>query len=332
MEEITGQKILYCVLNWGLGHASRSIPIINKLLKYSNEIVLASDGNALKLLRKEFPKLSYIVLPGYDMQYDHKSMVLNMIKQSGKFWNAMQSEKNVIKGILDQNDFDLIISDNRFGCSNEKCYNIFITHQINILHERAIYSWAGTRFNKWLVRNYNEIWVPDYEGKQNLTGMMSHQHTLEMPVKYIGPQSRFGKIEQDDLLQYRALAIISGPEPQRTYFENILVQIFPKIDGHFAIVRGKDSEFQQYKNIDVFGLLGSEQIEDLVKRSGLVISRSGYSSIMDYELMRIKAILVPTPGQYEQLFLGKWMLDRKKHHVILQDELNTNRLKKLLEI
>ena len=70
--KIKNKKIIVAPLNWGLGHATRCIPIINGLLENGFEPIIASDGVALELLKKEFPKLISFELPSYNIKYAEK--------------------------------------------------------------------------------------------------------------------------------------------------------------------------------------------------------------------------------------------------------------------
>ena len=66
------KRILVAPLNWGLGHATRCIPIIRALLEQGHQPLIASDGVALALLRKEFPSLPFFELSSYKVSYAEK--------------------------------------------------------------------------------------------------------------------------------------------------------------------------------------------------------------------------------------------------------------------
>ena len=316
------KKILYCVLNWGLGHASRSVPLIQKLLKEGHEIQLASDGNAALLLESEFPELVLHRLPSYDIQYRYESIVLNILLQSRKFAKAIGLEQKQISTLVGENKFDQIISDNRFGCYNKSCENIFLSHQIRLVHSKLLLSKVGTWFNKFLIHKFDKLWIPDYESANNLSGKMSHDIFLKIPINYIGPLSRFSEISDTALKKYKVICILSGPEPQRSIFEKLLIPQLEKMNGEHIIVSGIHKTEIQNKNIRILGLCASEELTKLIAVSKYIVSRSGYSSIMDYESMNRSAILVPTPGQTEQIYLAKRLTQLGRHIYSEQNNFN----------
>lgn len=332
MINLKHRKILFCALNWGLGHASRSIPVIDQLIDNQNEVTLASDGLALQLLQRTFPQLPFVELPAYDVHYKYESMPLNISLQTRKIFNAIRGEYNFLRALKKLNNFDTVVSDNRFGCYHKDCHNFFITHQIQVLLPNLFNRYLISKINRWFIHKFDECWVPDYEGSPNLSGEMSHDQVLSIPIRFLGPLSRFQKIEAEKDLPYLTLSILSGPEPQRSMLEQRLTDILRNVRGNHAIIRGTTSISNRNSNISFFGLLGQHEISTLVEQSRNVISRSGYSSIMDYEAMDISAILIPTPGQYEQLFLAEHMEKLDRHKVIYQNQLSKDSLVKLLNI
>lgn len=316
------RKILFCVLNWGLGHASRSTSLIQQLLNEGNKISIASDGGALQLLRKEFPKLSYFELPSYNITYKYDSIVLNLITQARKFRRAIKKERRMTSAIVKGHGFDQIISDNRFGCYHSDVESIFLTHQIRLLHDSKFIRAAGTVMNTGLIENFDACWVPDHEDGLTLSGLMSHNVELDIPTRYIGPLSRFKKHNLRTKYKFKSLTILSGPEPQRTLLEEKILSQLRSIGGMHAIVMGKASEHILEDYIQKFGLLDHKQLSRLLNESEFIISRSGYSSIMDYDALDRKAILIPTPGQTEQIYLAKRLSKSRGYISFTQENLD----------
>ena len=153
------KKILFAVLNWGLGHATRSWELIRKFSEEGNEVILASDGVAKIFLEKEFPNLKSYNLPSYNIRYGKNNTVFTMLKNGLKTQLAVREEKKWLTEFLKENRIDQIISDNRYGFYDEYVNSVIITHQINI---KAPF---GLKFinaqNHRLLNNFNEIWVPD---------------------------------------------------------------------------------------------------------------------------------------------------------------------------
>ena len=305
-------RVLVTILNWGLGHASRCIPIIKKLQEYSFEIILASDGRSAQLLKKEFPELKLIELPAYNIRYSTNNMIFNIAYQFPKILMAIWKENRFVKKLVEKEQIDIIISDHRYGCKSKSTKNIFITHQINIIIPIKPLEWLVNKINHFLINRFNECWVPDFEGEKGLAGRLSKSGKLKN-LKYLGPLSRLEVIKVPK--EYDVIAVISGPEPQRTKFENKIVQELKSTKYKSLIVQGKANEknqFQLNKNIEVISFLDSKQLNIAIQSSEVVICRSGYSSIMDLIKIGKKAILVPTPGQTEQEYLALKLQEKRQ--------------------
>ncbi|MBI5916648.1 MAG: glycosyltransferase [Bacteroidetes bacterium] len=301
------KKILVAPLDWGLGHAARCIPVIRELRGQGAEVVLASDGRALELLRQEFPKLMALRLPGYGVRYRTDNMVWNMGRQSLKTLRAIGREHRAIRQIVESQGIDGIISDNRFGCFSEKIPCVFLTHQLAIKTPSAISSRVANFFNHFFIKNFGECWVPDLGGAENLSGELSHNLPADFPkkVKYIGALSRMERRVVEK--RYDVIAVLSGPEPQRTKFEAAILEQAGRLPFRFLIVQGKPEErghFFSQKNIEVRASMTSTELNETMLASGIFVGRSGYSTVMDLAKLGKPALLVPTPGQTEQEYLA----------------------------
>ena len=215
------KKILIAPLNWGLGHATRCIPIINGLIDNGFELVIASDGVALELLKKEFPNIVSLELPSYNIEYAEKgkNFKWKMIAQIPKIISTIQKEQKLVGELVNTHHFDGIISDNRLGIYSKKVPSVFITHQLNVLTGST--SWLTTKLHKSYIQKFNECWVPDIENSPNLSGKLGHPTESIKNVKYIGPLSRLRKKPKPIL--YDLMVLLSGPEPQRTILEEKII-------------------------------------------------------------------------------------------------------------
>jgi UDP-N-acetylglucosamine transferase subunit ALG13 len=176
------------------------------------------------------------------------------------------------------------------------------------------------------IENFDECWVPDYPDENNLSGEMAHGIQLKIPIKFIGIKSRFNKLKISEKPEFNTVTILSGPEPQRSVLEEIIKDKLQSITGPHAIITGLKIENFTKGNIDFFGLLDEKEISAIISDSKYIISRSGYSSIMDYEAMCRKAILIPTPGQTEQIYLAENAIKNRRHLVQYQNSLNLEAL------
>jgi len=318
-------KILYCILNWGLGHASRSIPIISNLIEEGRQVEIASDGLPLKLLQNAFPNLPCHSLPSYDIKYTYNSIAANILSQSFKILRAIKTETKVIGKLVSDHHFTQIISDNRFGCYHPSCNNIFISHQLRLIHPNPFIQASATRLNLSLINKFDECWVPD-SPDSSLSGMMSSNSRAQIPINFIGAQSRFSQIVDEEVLNFNSCAILSGPEPQRSIFEKKIAEQVSMIEGKHVIITGIQRKQEVAGNITYFGILNADEISQLIQKSKNIISRSGYSSLMDYQAMGRKAILVPTPGQTEQVYLGSLASALGRHIVLKQENLDLTKV------
>lgn len=300
------KRILVAPLNWGLGHASRCIPIINSLIENDFQPILAGDGVSLELLRKEFPQLKYYKLPSYNIKYTRQGadLKLKLFLQAPGLIKSIIKERSLINTIVKNESIDGIISDNRFGVWSQKVPSVYITHQLRVLSGST--TWLTTKLHARIFSKFDECWIPDQKTEKNLSGEMSRNLFSGAKIKFIGPLSRFSK--QDVEKDIDLLIILSGPEPQREILEKILRKELMHFNGKCVLVRGLISDRQnivQKKGIRIVDFMLKEELETYLNRSKLVISRSGYSSIMDLNAIGAKAFFIPTPGQYEQHYLAK---------------------------
>ncbi|WP_338732675.1 glycosyltransferase [Mangrovimonas cancribranchiae] len=300
------KRILVAPLNWGLGHATRCIPIINALESQGFEPVIASDGVALQLLQKEFPKLTHIEIPSYNITYAKKGSLfkLKLIKDSPKMLKTFKAEKKALTKIVTDYKIDGIISDNRFGVYNKHIPSVFITHQLQVLSGTT--TWFSTKIHHKIIKKFNECWVPDNLNAPNLSGKLGHIDNLIIKTKYIGPLSRFKKTFSEP--RYDVMILLSGPEPQRGFLEEKLLHEFKFFNGKVILIKGKIERSQTKEvsgSLTIVNFMTSNELEDTINRSNLVISRSGYTTVMDLAKLCKKAFFIPTPGQTEQEYLAK---------------------------
>ena len=309
--------VLVAPLDWGLGHTVRCIPIIKELLNLECEVIVACNSKQQLVLKEEFPSIMYHQLRGYDIFYGRskRATLVSLFLQGPKLLISANREKSWLKNFLHRNRVDAVISDNRYGFNAGKIPCIFITHQLRII------SGLGNRIDgliqKVLYRYINQFdacWVPDWKSpNQNLAGQLSHP--IKFPsilTKYIGVLSRFEKcVEASDPIGL--LIILSGPEPQRTILESIILRQLQYYAGPTVLVRGVYNEpgISSFKNVKILNNASSVTLNRLICNSKMVVCRAGYTSIMDILKLNKKSILIPTPGQGEQEYLA-YYLDRQR--------------------
>jgi len=318
------ETILFAPLNWGLGHATRMVPLIHASIKSGNDVILAADGAPLEFLKLEFPDAKALKFKGYKIRYAQPPFFLAcLLLQMPFFYISFWLEHYRLSKIIRRYKISTVISDNRYGLWNRNIKSILITHQLFIKLPKSIKFLEGMlhKTTGKLIQRFTECWVPDYENFQNsLAGTLSHGLPLPNIVKYIGPLSRFKNFEYKEVDQklksYNVLVLISGPEPQRTSFEREMVNRFIHSDMSILMVCGKpgnDSQNAQteIKNITKVEHLNTATLYYHLTHSKQIIARSGYSTIMDLHVLNLTAELIPTPGQTEQEYLAQWLNAQK---------------------
>jgi predicted glycosyltransferase len=309
-------KVLVAPLDWGLGHATRCIPIINELINQGCTVIIAAGDAQKAVLQEEFPDLSFVELPGFRLKYgkNRASTLLKIIFALPKILIGIKQENDWLRRFAGREKLDMVISDNRYGLHGAGVVSVFVTHQLAIRSSlgRAA-DWLLRRVNYAYIRRFSVCWVPDVEGVENLAGILSHPRKMPaIPVRYIGWLSRLEtrKAEMTNDL----LILLSGPEPQRTILEELLVAELASADlARVVLVRGLPKGggvVHAPKGVAVFNHLGAREMGRIICQSRLVLARSGYSTIMDLIKLGKKAIYIPTPGQPEQEYLGQYLEEK----------------------
>lgn len=295
--------ILIAPLNWGLGHASRSLVLIKYYLSLGKKVGVATDGIALEWLQNELEEfnLDFFELPPYDIDYNSSNMSWNMIRQYPKIQRAIKLENRITSKIVELWNPDLIISDNRYGVHSSSIQSVLITHQLGMQYAGKLTDTAfQMQINKW-TSGFNEIWVPDFKD-QRLAGKMSISNS-DKQIRFIGPLSRFTKAEKTN--KNGILVILSGPEPQRSKLEELLNHQLADVDQDITFVRGTNkSQDGLHKKYSLIQLASSNQLKQLIDEAQFIVTRSGYSSLMDFDRLEKKVLMIPTPGQKEQEYLA----------------------------
>ena len=304
-------KIIFAPLNWGLGHATRSIPLIRTLLEAGKEVVIASDGEALSLLQKEFLDIVSQALPPYKVRYSSSSLWQIIISNSLNVSAAIRKEKRAAEKLVRGSSADMIISDSRFGFRSEKVPSVIITHQLSPIGSDSLLSFVLERGNRKFINAFDACWVPDDAGSP-LSGKLSRNPKIRN-VHYIGTVSRLKPCKGMEK-QYDVAMILSGPEPARTKLEKALLERVRQSAMRICLVRGTERGEplgDLPSNLVVYDLADSATINEILCSSEKVISRSGYTSVMDYSKLGISAYLIPTPGQTEQEYLAEHLDGRE---------------------
>ena len=322
--------VFICPLDWGLGHATRIVPVIEYYSGRNDKVIIGGNGASFNYLKKRFPNLVFENVPGYEVGYSKRiGFAVKMLLSLPSIYKGIKKEEARIKELHKYHNFDLIISDNRFGVHLKGVKSLFMTHQLNIrfpYFENIIF-----KVQKKLIEKFDVCLVPDFPLKENIAGSLSvlkPKQKLSIPVEYVGALSRFYNTEiQEKDFKYKYVAVISGPEPHKSGLVDLLIKEFSKSSDSIAILTyDYNCSSPLPKNIDLFLNCDDQQFLDVLSESETLISRSGYTTLMDLVYLQKKIFFIPTPGQTEQLYLAEYVAKNGWANYCLQDDFTINQI------
>lgn len=328
---MSAKRILVAPLDWGLGHATRCIPIIRYLIELGHVPVIASDKRPLELLKEEFPNQEFYQMPGYNIEYpDGAGMAWKMFRSTPHILKMIRWEHDELPSLLKKLKLDGVISDNRFGLHTDLIPCVYMTHQVMI--KAPMFEGLLHKMHMDYARKFSRCWVPDLPESPGLSGDLGHRFPLPENGQHIGPLSRFAPNDSERLIDM--VCVISGPEPQRTRFESIILKQLDSFKGSAVVVAGTP-EIKEERTTEnghrIVPHLSANQLQELMSKAKVVLSRSGYSTVMDLSVIGGKAIFVPTPGQTEQQYLANLFHAEGLHLKAKQNSLNLPELLKQVE-
>ncbi|MDD4087663.1 MAG: glycosyltransferase family protein [Bacteroidales bacterium] len=327
------KTILFCPLNWGLGHASRSVPLLRVLQHLGYNILIAADQAPLAFLRNQFPASEWIRFKGFEPGYTKgKKQFFKLLLQIPiAFW-YYYCDKIFIAKLVKSRKIDLILSDNRFGAWHKKVPSVIITHQLNLKLPPGIrlLNSIANMLNHKLIKNFDQCWIPDHPPVKNLSGELSLIPVNFIPACHLGILSRFNLNETNKVAKdIDLLVILSGPEPQRSLLEHKLTKLLADTDRSCVILRGLPQNHNKEQVINKIRMLNhapDEEFLQLISRSKKLVCRGGYSTIMDLLSLKVNALLIPTPGQSEQEYLAEYLAKKNWFQVVSQDQISLSDL------
>jgi predicted glycosyltransferase len=312
------KTILVSPLEWGLGHTVRVVPVVEQLLGTGHRVILASGGNSLRFLRYRFPEQEFFEMPFHPVRYSGKGRFFAaLLPQIPGILRSIRRNRKIVANLVKDKGIDLIISDHRYGIDVRGIPSVFITNQL-WLKAPAGLAWGEPlvyRLHLWILKGFTEIWIPDFPGSPNISGIQTHPPFLPDKVKFLGPLSRFSGVQPEAPPEQQypgTLAILSGPEPQRSILEEMLVNHFTQTNTTALILRGippKDPSdtpsSTQSGCVRLLDHASDAHIHWYMNQAERIICRPGNSTITDLIILGKSAILVPTPGQTEQEYVAR---------------------------
>ncbi|MGQ1890409.1 glycosyltransferase [Thermophagus sp. OGC60D27] len=312
------KTILICPLDWGLGHMSRDLPLIKEFRKHGHRVIVAASSRLIEWLKTEYSDTETVFFPGPEIRYGQKgTLILKLLFQLPLLIWWYFREKRYTANLISRYHPDLIISDNRYGVRHRSTFSVIVTHQL-MLKLPLYIKWFEYPLHlliKKLIQFFDECWVPDFKKEFSLAGDLVHKYRYPKNIKLIGPLSRFD--DSKNQLKYNLglkpgtlLAIISGPEPHRTLLEKELIKLFDHYRGKVCLIRGKGFNRRflkaQTATREIYNHLPTPELHEKAATSEIIITRSGYSTIMDMYILKQSMFMIPTPGQTEQEYLAKF--------------------------
>ena len=306
-------KALVAPLDWGLGHATRCAPIVREFLEKGCDVELAVTRGNAAILREMFPDVRQRLAPSYNIVYPKHgyNMAFWLLKNSAHLRAVMRAEHHYAEEMVERHGYDILVSDNRFAFRSRKAKSVYMTHQCRIAFPKMfrMFEAFGAAWHASVMSRFDEVWVPDVPEFPGYAGSLSHVERCPRPLKFVGPLSRFAMLPltQSTEKDLGIVAVVSGVEPARSRFASRLSSVLPQIPGKHVVILGKpDSTRKSWTagNVTFYNHLPTQEFAEVISRAGWVISRGGYSTVMDMAVLGAKCIFVPTPGQYEQVVLA----------------------------
>jgi hypothetical protein len=322
------KNILICPLEWGLGHAGRMIPLAKRLQELNHNIFFGSGEEHLSFLRNEVPGATFINFPGFRINYSRyvPQYIIILLKSPFLLYHIILEHKT-LKRIIRNWAIDIVISDSRPGLWNKGIKTVFITHQVRMTFPKpfGILEFIGIQLIRSVIKKYSYCFIPDLDGDFNLSGRLSHGFNLPVNAKYIGILSRFSGHNNTFPRSDKCTVILSGPEPQRSILKQKLSKILLSLGKPSAILEGNPGNgYESYSedNLVYYNHLPENETIKELSESDLIISRSGYTTIMELVSLGTSALLIPTPGQTEQEYLAEYMVQKGWFTSVTQKELD----------
>ncbi len=327
------KRVLVAPLDWGAGHATRCIPVIKALLAQNAIPVLAGSKSVLARLKADFPELEQVHLPDVEIKYSKNLPAwLAVLLQAAQIKKVITRENELLKGIVLQHKIDAVISDNRYGLSGSGIPSVIITHQLNLPIPRAlrIFGFVAQHYVNKMLSKFDEIWVPDVAQTNNLSGKLSEIKTRKN-VHFIGPLSRFENEHTQTQCKYDVAIILSGPAPQPEIMLQSILQNLPANVKQVIILSGNKYPIVKIReDVNIHWKINAndDEFSNSLAASACIIARSGYSTLMDLLQLNRNAILIPTPGQTEQIYLARHFEEHFGFVAMQQNEISVEAMER----
>ncbi len=303
LNTIQQKRILISPLNWGMGHVARCIPLVQTFLDNGNTVFAAVSEEQGAILRAYFPSIELVNHEGYPFVFHGKgNFSLDLARQFKQLNKRLLDEQEQTELLVNELAIDVVISDHRYGFRSKNVPSILLTHQLN-LPVRWYEGWVQKMHDKFL-RCFDEIWIPDTIDS-SLAGNLS-QNTKGFNCAYIGALSRFQLNAIPEMKTIDSVIIASGPAVYAEQF--IREQLKKLLDPENTVIIAAPDVLLNMGELPVSTQSSADwkTSDTSILHAKKVISRCGYSTLMDLSVLKVPFSLTPTPGQREQEYLYRF--------------------------
>ena len=307
------RRVIVTVLDWGIGHASRTAVIIRRLIARGDEVILAGSGESIELLKREFRDLESIELQSFSPWIGGRGWLWAaiMVQTPALLWRTWKEHRETER-IVREKRIDMIISDNRYGVWSRACRSYILTHQLNVKVAKGAPRWLNEMVSiviRRMIGRFDGCLIADYK-IGGLSGELTSPKPKGIRCHAIGLLSRIAEAKtsrEDEGGEIEWLGIASGAEPQRSEFVEEMKERFKAESGRRVIVEGRGDAKRTDGGIEMIGYADAGEMRRLIEKSKNIVCRSGYSTIVDLWALGKQATLIPTAGQAEQEYLAERM-------------------------
>ncbi|MNJ82678.1 hypothetical protein D3C87_00820 [compost metagenome] len=291
--ELSQERILFACLDWGSGHVARSISLLQQLLRQGNQLFIYCTPAQKALFESYEIVADYILTEGFRFRFTGDgNFTSEMRRNAFRFFTHIRQERIQAEKLVEEYRISIVLSDHCYGFRSGKAASFFITHQVSLPPKAG---WFAQRIHRKWMNQFDGVWIMDDPDKR-LGGSLSESNEKSV---YIGFYSRFEE-QEISVVPNKIVGIVSGPEP---YSEQLFHWIIEKYGNENLILIAPKVYAKTPENVRLINdwLLADQEIAS----AEIIVSRNGYSTLMDLQFLNKKAVLISTPGQLEQEYLAE---------------------------
>jgi hypothetical protein len=295
--------VLFALLDWGMGHATRTAPLIEHAVQHGWEVHVGTKGTALAFLKNQFADrpITFHEKPGPDITYARRGTFFKIAAQMPGFFRSIREESKWTAELVDACGITHIVSDNCYGVFHPAVPSVMMSHQLQLPVPPGL-EWLARLFVAKHARKFQSIWIPD-DAEARLSGTLATRNPLPH-ARHIGVLTRLpADVEAGP---WKKVGMVSGPEPHRGLMEQALLHWMKSNSEQALLIAGRPgAEARVEGNVTVWPDPSARELASALKGADTIVCRSGYSSLLDLAALGKRAVLIPTPGQPEQVYLAR---------------------------